>query len=711
MKKHFLLFLMIFITNSAGLPDHAFAQIDKFTPFGQEAEVWRITHDPTVRDWANYHDTQCWSADGRYICYTHFSFEGAESGSREATEVHIYDLYSDKDILIDKGTNPRWANKHNWLFYTRILPDNGPSQEKGTEVMWLDVTTGNLKRIAYGVQRLRETDADDRWLYGLRTVNRENRRAVRILIKENTGLEILPGEGDQQYSDKLTVNPNHPVIVYRDHRYPDFNFSSVETGEIPFDARHHSRCDLDGKNATEPYPIMEGSHFSWSGDGTYFLCGNGIMRGIRWDEFLPGNIHFLAPIRCGDVGKCGLSGRWICGSTFSGRGPLAMADLRCGDGWIVLKTHSVICYPGSEDNSGPYDIDAKGSPDATKIVFVSNYDLKNGPYAIISEDVNQDKISVNTTKGFPEQGRLVAVTGFAREVLGYGKKTPTSFEQLSRGLYGTPVSKPEKEQIITLFESRLIPEEVWAMNPFPSGNLIRMIKDADSPLLRQRSSDVYAVIVRQPDSPYLRRFEGVVELVPGENHWEIRGYELFKEDEQIGETLIIPGTSLNMTGPGEYRAVSVEWSGLKSKKSNPLVIKEGRTMNVLVQKPEDFKWTYDRWYEAGKEISAEKASSARESVKEIIHLYDGVIHREWYTSGRITKRVDLNTGGKVTRVLSYKDGILAKRELHDRDGNLVSTQYFDAQGYITESFHERLGSGRSYGYTHWWYDHAEPVKG
>ncbi len=120
---------------------------------------------------------------------------------------------------------------------------------------------------------------------------------------------------------------------------------------------------------------MEGSHFSWSGDGSYLLCGNGLIRGIRWDEFLPGNIHFLAPIRCGDVCKCGRSGRWVCGSTESGRGPLALADLRSGDAWIVMKTHSVICYPGSEDNSGPYDIDAEGSPDGTKIAFISNYNL------------------------------------------------------------------------------------------------------------------------------------------------------------------------------------------------------------------------------------------------------------------------------------------------------------------------------------------------
>ena len=34
---------------------------------GRNFGVWRITNDPTVRDWANYHNTQCWSPDGTSI--------------------------------------------------------------------------------------------------------------------------------------------------------------------------------------------------------------------------------------------------------------------------------------------------------------------------------------------------------------------------------------------------------------------------------------------------------------------------------------------------------------------------------------------------------------------------------------------------------------------------------------------------------------------
>ena len=106
---------------------------------------------------------------------------------------------------------------------------------------------------------------------------------------------------------------------------------------------------------------------------------------------------------------------------------------------MVLRTHSVICYPGSGDHSGPYDIDAKGSPDGTKIAFITNYDLKNGPYTKITKDVTGDRIIVRSTDGFPEKGLLVSVThaigltGFHTEVLSYDRKTDTSFEGLTRG--------------------------------------------------------------------------------------------------------------------------------------------------------------------------------------------------------------------------------------------------------------------------------------
>ena len=163
---------------------------------------------------------------------------------------------------------------------------------------------------------------------------------------------------------------------------------------------------------------MDGSHFSWSGDGSYFLAGNGPVRGRKWNEPLPANIHFLANITMGDICPCGFSGRWICGSTGGGRGPLRVADTRSGDGWIATKTYSFLCFPGSQDNSGPYDIDAKGSPDGTKIAFVSTYDLKDGPATEVAEDFAGDRIVVRSTEGFPAKGRLVNRSRLRRRGVG-----------------------------------------------------------------------------------------------------------------------------------------------------------------------------------------------------------------------------------------------------------------------------------------------------
>jgi len=66
------------------------AGIERFKPKeGDAIEVWRITNDPTVRDHANYHNTQCWSPDGRYPCFTHYASNGRQFGSSSAT-AHIF---------------------------------------------------------------------------------------------------------------------------------------------------------------------------------------------------------------------------------------------------------------------------------------------------------------------------------------------------------------------------------------------------------------------------------------------------------------------------------------------------------------------------------------------------------------------------------------------------------------------------------------------
>jgi len=384
---------------------------------------------------------------------------------------------------------------------------------------------------------------------------------------------------------------------------------------------------------------------------------------------------------------------------------IRVADLRSGDGWSVMETNSFLCFPTDRDYSGPYDIDLKGSPDGTKIAFISTYDLKDGPVARITQDAAGDMVRVDSTEGFPKRGRLINASGFGGEVLGYERKTDTTFEGLSRGLYGTSSNASlRKGRPLTSFEAMLILEQLRKGLPLPPRWIRNVVKDKDSPLMLQRSSDLYAVVVRLPDRPHLRRTGEDIQLIPGENHWETYGYHVYKDGTKVTGEPLRPATSFMLPGRGTYTAVAVEWSGLQSKPSLPLKIQRHAALDVLSDKPSDFSWTRDRYLVQGKEVPQEQALRSQESVAETVHLHDGVIQRTWYRQGKVLKRHDLNLEGKAVRRLFYEAGRLHRREYHDRNGNHVSTELFGSDGHITESVQH--GSRPR----HWWYEQGVPVK-
>ena len=130
---------------------------------GENFGIWQITDDPTVRDHANYHNTQCWSPDGRYLCYTRWG--GESPGTKGSAEVHLYDLSEDADRLLGDGFFPRWSKNRNDLFYVRYRP--GPDNPRpGAQVVWVDVDSGRSEVLVNGPEMLGETDSGDRWLYG-----------------------------------------------------------------------------------------------------------------------------------------------------------------------------------------------------------------------------------------------------------------------------------------------------------------------------------------------------------------------------------------------------------------------------------------------------------------------------------------------------------------------------------------------------------------
>ena len=115
-------FYLIFLALTFSLPLHA--QKVVFSAPGNNFGVWRLTHDPHIRDWANRYNTQCFSVDGRFVCYTHYP-----NGKNDTATVRIFDLHKDEERVVSPGFNPRWAKQNNWLIYSTYNPvkarDNG----------------------------------------------------------------------------------------------------------------------------------------------------------------------------------------------------------------------------------------------------------------------------------------------------------------------------------------------------------------------------------------------------------------------------------------------------------------------------------------------------------------------------------------------------------------------------------------------------------
>jgi len=723
------------VTIFVALPVTTPAQIERFMPRqGGDTEIWRITDDPGCRDWANYQNTEAWSPDGRYICYE--AFESPH-------EVYVYDFAKSADILVGKGTQPRWANTADWLFYLR------PSEGGGNDVVRLDMNAGESIRLASGLTGIGETDSDDRWIFG-----KTRTGIVRVPIAENARVEDISAGG--ALGSFMIPNPAHPLVMFRgDSR-------DAEGRDIDY-APTRVWSDLEGNNVVTASPMIQRCHQAWSGDGTYHMHGNSQMRGRFWNEPFPSNLHYIANVDVHDICSCGRSGRWVIGS--GNVWPLTVADLRSGDGHDFLRAALSFIHDSEtfsySAGSGLHDNDAKGSPDGTKVVFSCNYDLKDGPVCFITADVadpDADSIPVTTTEGFPPSGRL----SVQNEIIGYARKTPTSFEGLTRRMHNsmpftgsmledqtperrelyvkrpnntiqldrsTPeilkpyLNKPlylSKGIVVSSFDARLVPEskrrhslipERYTSDTFPG--------DYDSILQWQRQTDVYVAVIRKPDQPVLRETGGEYEIVPGENHYETRGYHILRDGTVITKEPLRPGTFFTLPGPGTYTASAVEWSGLESGPGVPLTVTSSVKVRIRADKPGDFQWTADRWLVNGKEVDERTAEMSQNSIRETVHLMDGVIARELYIWEQIEQHYDINEATRVpngeirvtaTRRLFYHDGVLARREYHTADGRHVSTELFAPDGYIVESirYHDVDGVRKEIG--HWWFEKGNPVK-
>ena len=187
------------------------------------------------------------------------------------------------------------------------------------------------------------------------------------------------------------------------------------------------------------------------------------------------------------------------------------------------------------DLSDHYDADAKGSPDGTKICFVSNFSFYDMPFTWIEKTTSEtdDEIIVHSTEGFPPSGQLV-IQG---EVISYQSIGPKVFEGVTRNVYQTrryPFLK--KGWYVTPFDGQLLSLDERRRASEPGQYLIDLLGGNEvHPLLWQRQTDVYVSVIRLPDPPFLLLTPSGVTVVPGENHRETRGYIITCNGERINK--------------------------------------------------------------------------------------------------------------------------------------------------------------------------------
>ena len=664
--------------------------------------VWRLTHDPATRDEANYHNIQCWSHNGRYTCYTHWGGERGPGGKASA-DIHVVDLATGDDRRVDGGINPRWANHHNWLFYCHWTGDGTQPFETGTHVVRYDADTGEKMVIGAGMECPGSVDSTDTWLYG--TQRFRGRTPQYVAARLRTQPDIAAGRAGDLPKPELIVgapnqhgyvhlNPCHPVIMVR---------TKGGSSQDLYDAQR-TLFDLDGTNHRAGAVWAEAGHLCWSGDGQYLLIGNRQVCGRAWETPFPSDLRVFSWGSLGDVCPCGRSGRFICG------GNLRMIDTRSGDAWDVVHPYSGIVYPMEGDHSTLSDIDPKGSPDGTKIHFHSTRDI-NDPVsaAVTGHDAKApDVIRVDTTDGFPESGDLVA----RWEVIGYARKTATTFEGLTRRKLDTRAAPALVTKVRRLFPlSAFVLTGETRTRAKPIGPIVAAGFPPSHPLAYQRYTDCYIAVCRKPCRPHLRVHEGVVELIPGESHWEIRGYRVMRNGAPIADKLFAAGDELDLSAAGTYTATAVEWSSLESLPSLELEVPAPTRARVLEAVPPNFSWTRRVWRVEGRVVPPEGAAAAPQAVMELVHLHDGVIAREAWQEGKKVPREDLNAEGRPIRRREFRAGSLREQTYRTPGGLLASRELFGDDGFKTEYVRLDVRPGREgRELEHTWYVRGRPVK-
>jgi hypothetical protein len=231
----------------------------------REIELWQVPGNPHVKTGTGYFTEYCWSSDGRFLSYDN---EGSK----------VIDFYQN-EVQILPGGLVSWANHKNLAIFltgTRLCMFN--PEEPGDITVINDHVSG----------RLSDTDHEDQYVYMWGTDD----GLVRYALKAGARKEICGGVK----GNKPGPNPFYPVI----------NTKIVKVRK-PL-ASAGSLVNLDGSVINMINPGIYRHHSSWLGNGEYFILGDGMVRGRKWNEPYPANLHILSTAHMGDFSMLGYSG-------------------------------------------------------------------------------------------------------------------------------------------------------------------------------------------------------------------------------------------------------------------------------------------------------------------------------------------------------------------------------------------------------------------
>ncbi len=672
MNRHLLLLALgvaLCLSPRAGYAERKVFNDDR--PETKALEIWRMTCGVRTRHHTVYHDSDPFNHDGRYLLYL-IGEEAAESVKKATQTLAVYDLQADREIWRSPipARWPQWAHQSNRIFFADGV------KGRRQNVWQAEIPSGRLTKICDdALNAVAGVTPDDEWL--IYTLN----KVYRVRARADSKSEVLweHPEAPKVSSSLPCHSPTRPVFQVRQ------NVAGKRNAPDRWDRQHPARMlvDDDGRMLGPALSSLEQAHGAWRGDGEYLIAGDGLLCGRLWNQPAPVPLLAYSNSSAHDPSACGRSGQWTC-TTDGINDRLKVFDWRTTDTTLVCYSCSIIhqVEGDNRDLSGPYDSDACGSPDGTKICFSSNYQLDRFPATQVTGS-SEHTLEVLSTAGFPEQGLLSVHVG----ILSYTGKTQTAFTGIQPNALGSRFTVLREGTSVSNF-------------------LGRTDAQAQDLLAAQYATDVYLAVVRRPDRPALAARDDAIVLHPGFNHRETRGYALYVDGETVSGEPWDPRQPLTLPQGKQLQAAAVEWCGLRSELSPAMPLGTGaRVLRYDPQRPAELDAPRQRLMVVGVEgklSSAPRGATVQGLPQAAVQFTTGdgqPLAEEYYERGRLQRRHELTPDGRTTLIQEYQEGRLSKRTIRDPEERLLRIEHLDPQGYLTkcESFSRgRLSSWIEY---------------